>query len=108
MEQSFNEVIIKHEEAAAKCEEKLKVAYKRNVALEKGIVVGKVFSIPTGDGHAFYEIMAIQKTLCRIKWRPDLDIDEWQDCVLGNGGRFRNENIERIILMEEKMDELIY
>lgn len=87
-------------------DEKFDKEWAASHALPKGLVVGKLFRLPVGDGYAYYQIEKINKTTVRVKWRPDLDPDEWMDRVLGDGGSFPKKIIEPIIEGEEALYEI--
>lgn len=87
-------------------EEHFNKEWAKSKALPEGLQVGKLFRLPHADGYAFYEVVKINKTTVRVKWRPDLCPDKWMDNILGEGGSFPIRTIEPIILREEGIAKL--
>jgi len=70
-------------------------------SLPDGLQNGKIIRTQVADGYAYYEIIKINKTTVRIKWRGDLCLDRWQDQILGSGGSFPKYIIENLAEQEE-------
>ena len=83
------------------CEE----AFKRSEALQEGVVVGKLFHLPVGDGSAHYEIVAVKAKTVTVEWRGYCP-DRWTDHWLGWGGNFSKAKIAEIIRREEGLRKL--
>ena len=65
----------------------------------------KLFSIPVGDGLAYYMITRVHGVSIRVEWRG-YNLDRWQCPVLGRGGKFPRERIEAIVRREDAMNAL--
>jgi len=70
-------------------------------SLPDGLQVGKIFTMSVADGYAYYEVVKINKTTVRIKWRKELCPDHYSDMILGHGGSFQKRIIEPIINMQD-------
>jgi hypothetical protein len=66
-------------------------------ALPAGLFVGKLFSIPRGDGYAWYVVTKVNKKTVVIDWRG-YSLDRWFDPLLGYGGKFDRSLIEPHVL----------
>ena len=89
-----------------KQQEDIKQAFEASKNLPEGLQIGKLFSLPVADGAAVYEIVKINQSTVKVKWRKDLTIDEWQDRVLGAGCSVKRATIERIVHGEEALRKL--
>lgn len=67
---------------------------------------GRIFRSQVADGYAFYEVTKVNKTTVRIEWRDDLGADAYQDMVLGAGGSFPRQTIERIVERQDAITKM--
>jgi hypothetical protein len=65
--------------------------------LPAGLFVGKLFSMPRGDGYAWYVVTKVNKKTVVIAWRG-YSLDRWVDPLLGYGGKFDRSLIEPHVL----------
>lgn len=65
--------------------------------LPPGLLVGKLFNIPRGDGYAWYVVTKVNKKTVVIDWRG-YSLDRWVDPLLGYGGKFDRSLIEPYVL----------
>lgn len=70
--------------------------------LPDGVVKGKLFKTPRGDGYAWYMVTKVNKKTAHIEWRG-YSADRWFDLVLGAGGKF---DIDIIAAMVRPVDGL--
>lgn len=61
-----------------------------------------LFSLPVADGAAHYVVTKVNKKTVDIEWRGWC-ADRYTDRILGWGGRFRREDIERLVLQGKRM-----
>lgn len=64
-------------------------------ALGDEFAPGRLFSVGVADGKAFYVVTKVNKRSCDVEWRG-FGLDRYTDAVLGWGGRFPREQIERL------------
>lgn len=69
-------------------------------ALPSGVVKGKLFRVPCGDGYAWYIVTKVNKKTVKIEWRG-FSGDRWVDQRFGLGGNVPIEMVERFIRYEE-------
>jgi hypothetical protein len=81
-------------------------AFEESAARGKGLLVGKLFRTQVADGYAVYQVVKINKSSVKVKWRKDLALDGWQDQTLGAGGTFPKRCVEQPILREEALAEI--
>jgi hypothetical protein len=74
---------------------------KKSKALPDGLQVGKLFRFQVADGYAYYQVEKIGKKSVKVKWRFDLCPDRYTDRILGSGGSFPKNMIEKVIMQEE-------
>lgn len=74
-------------------------------ALPQGIVKGKLFRVPCGDGYAWYIVTKVNKKTVKIEWRG-FSGDRWVDQRFGLGGSVPVEMVERFIRYEEGVRQL--
>jgi len=73
--------------------------------LPDGLHVGKLLSVPVGDGCAFYVVTKVNKKTVDIEWRG-FSPDRWVDFRFGDGGREKREIIEALVRREDGMRRL--
>lgn len=104
---SIPEVII-NEMGYKDADDYLKSAYveaqKKSDSI-KGLAKGKLFSVPVGDGSAFYEVVRVNKTTVKVAWR-NYHPDKWVHSVLGYEGTFPINNIAPLIKRTETLHSL--
>lgn len=61
-----------------------------------GLVEGKLFTVGVADGCAYYLVTHVAKRLVRVAWRG-FHPDAWRCPVLGMGGQFPRDYIERFL-----------
>lgn len=81
------------DEADLWVEAQLAEAEARSDAID-GLGVGKMFTVGVADGCAFYVVTKVNKKTVDVEWRG-YHPDRWTDQMMGFGGRFPRENIER-------------
>lgn len=69
-------------------------------SLPDGVHVGKLFTVPMGDGYAYYVVTKVNKKTVDIEWRG-YSADRWIDFRFGAGGREKREIIESLICRED-------
>lgn len=74
----------------------LKAKAKSDALPNRAVVAGKMFQMPIADGSAYYVITRVNKTTVRVEWRGFCS-DRWVDRMLGYGGSFRKQDIERLV-----------
>lgn len=74
-------------------------------ALPAGIVKGKLFRVPCGDGYAWYIVMRVNKKTVKIEWRG-FSSDRWVDQRFGLGGNVPIEMVEQFIRYEDGTRQL--
>jgi len=82
--------------------------YQKAVKLSdslSGLQPGKLFSVGVADGCAYYVVTKVNKRSVKVEWRG-FQGDRYTDQVLGYGGSFPRDTIERIVLAEEGMREI--
>ena len=75
-------------------------------ALDKGLVKGKIFNIGVADGYSYYEIVKVNKTTVRIKWREDLCCDKYQYYAWGEGCNVPIHLVEHLITAAENLTRI--
>ena len=65
-----------------------------------GLHVGKLLSVPVGDGCAFYVVTKVNKKTVDIEWRG-FSPDRWIDFRFGMGGREKRDVIEALVRRED-------
>ena len=70
--------------------------------LPAGLVAGKLFSVGVADGYATYIVTKVNPKTVKIEWRGFCP-DRYTDRVLGWGGTFKRENIEHLVIADEKL-----
>jgi hypothetical protein len=60
----------------------------------KDFGLGKIFSIPAGDGFAWYVVTKVTAKMATVEWRG-FHCDHWRDLTLDYGGVFPRSVIER-------------
>jgi len=78
-------------------EARFEAAMAKSDALPDGLHVGKIVSTRVADGHAYYQIVKVNKKSVRVIWRRDLALDGWKDAVLQDGGSFEKSRIEPMV-----------
>ena len=81
----------------------------------KGFGPGKMFSIPVGDGLAWYVVTKVTAKTAAVAWRG-FHCDNWRDLTLDHGGAFprgvieqhvrRYEGLERIFGSRKRKDRI--
>jgi hypothetical protein len=74
-------------------------------SLPEGLHVGKLLSVPVGDGCAFYVVIKVNKKTVDIEWRG-FSADRWIDFRFGSGGREPRDVIEAMVRREDGMRRL--
>lgn len=84
-------------------------SYKEHQRLDEeageGLAVNRTFSIPVADGRAFYVVTKVNKKTCRVEWR-NFGADEYTDHILGFGGTFPTNIIEKQVHYADGMRKL--
>lgn len=66
---------------------------------------GDLFTVGVADGCAYYVVVRVNKKSIRVEWRGFCP-DHYVDSVLGYGGSFPRERIERLVLAHKGMQKL--
>lgn len=74
-------------------------------ALPSGVVKGKLFRVPCGDGYAWYIVTKVNKKTVGIEWRG-FSSDRWVDQRFGLGGNVPFEMVEQFIRYEDGTRQL--
>lgn len=74
-------------------------------ALPPGVVKGKLFRVPCGDGYAWYIVTKVNKKTVKIEWRG-FSSDRWVDQRFGLGGNVPVEMVEQFIRYEDGTRQL--
>lgn len=74
-------------------------------ALPAGVVNGKLFRVPCGDGYAWYVVTKVNKKTVKIEWRG-FSSDRWIDQRFGLGGNMPIEMVEQFIRYEDGTRQL--
>jgi len=74
-------------------------------SLPDGVHVGKMLTVPVGDGCAFYVVTKVNKKTVDIEWRG-FSPDRWVDFRFRGGGREPKEVIEQLVGREDAMRRL--
>jgi hypothetical protein len=82
----------------------LEKAQKKSRSIEKGLK-GKLFSVPVGDGSAYYIIKSEKANIVKIEWRG-FSLDRWHDNYFQEGGEFNKDRIADMIYQQEGMEKL--
>jgi hypothetical protein len=93
------------EEAEQFVEKAYKKAYK---AAPKTFGVGSLFSLPVGDGKAFYMVTAINRSHgeCTVEWRGYGGGDRWTDHHFQWGGTFDLQDVKRYVTRDQFLSKL--
>lgn len=73
--------------------------------LPEGLHIGKMLSVPAGDGCAFYVVTKVNKKTVDIEWRG-FSPDRWVDFRFGGEGREPKDVIEAMVRREDGMRRL--
>ena len=65
-------------------------------SLPGGVRVGKMFTMPVGDGCAYYVVTRANRQKTVVEWRGYC-LDRYRDRFLGYGGEFRTSDIARLM-----------
>jgi hypothetical protein len=68
-------------------------AKERNRELGEGLVEGKVVRFQVADGYAVYEIVEIGDEVSRVKYRPEMCLDNYRSEAV-NQGRIFTDTLE--------------
>lgn len=79
-------------------------AYEASRKLTK-FSIGKVFSVPVGDGRAYYKVTDVTSTKAAIEWRGFAE-DRWIAPYFGWGGVFDKKHIIDLARSEERLNRL--
>jgi hypothetical protein len=82
-------------------DEQHQIAEEHSASMPAGIRKGKLFSVPCGDGYAYYVVTKVNKKTVDIEWRG-FSFDRWVDFRFGPGGR-ENENSSNGWLPEKNL-----
>lgn len=83
-------------------EDQYLIAKGKADALPEGLHPGKLFSVPVGDGVAYYVVKKVNKKTVDIEWRG-YSLDRWVDFRFGVGGREKRDVIEAFVRREDAM-----
>ena len=86
-------------------QDEFKKAKERSNALGDEFKPGKLFNTPVADGRAYYVVTKVNKKSVRIEWRGFCP-DRWQDPVLGLGGSFPRDRIEKLVRSNDGLRKL--
>ena len=86
-------------------EDQYLIAKGRSDALPEGLHPGKLFSVPVGDGCAYYVVKKVNKKTVDIEWRG-YSLDRWVDFRFSIGGREQRDVIEALVRREAAMGAL--
>jgi len=81
-------------------EEQYRIAKAHADSLPDGLLAGKLFCVPRGDGYAHYIVTKVNKKTVDIEWRGYC-LDRWADDRFGSGGREKRETIEMFVARED-------
>jgi len=81
-------------------EEQYRIAKAHADSLPDGLLAGKLFVVPRGDGYAHYIVTKVNKKTVDIEWRS-YSLDRWIDDRFGYGGREKRETIEMFVNRED-------
>lgn len=71
----------------------------------EGVQVGALFTLPVGDGSAWYVVTKVFKKNCEVEWRG-FGPDRYVDHHFGYGGRFSIEEVGRHVGWRKGLKEL--
>ena len=71
-------------------------AEQASKALPKGVQVGKLFTMPVGDGCAYYVVTKVNRKTCKVEWRG-YELDRYRDLFFMWGGSFRLSDVARML-----------
>ena len=81
-------------------EEQYRIAKANANSLPNGLLIGKLFRVPKGDGYAYYVVTKVNKKTVDIEWRGYC-LDRWVDNRFGYGGREKRETVELFVRRED-------
>jgi hypothetical protein len=79
-------------------------AEKKAKSVKSGLK-GKIFSVPVGDGSAYYIVKSETSNTVKVEWRG-FCLDRWQDNYFQEGGEFNKDRIADMIYQQEEMVKL--
>ena len=68
-------------------------------------LVGKLFNVCVADGYANYVVVKENKKTLKVEWRG-FGLDRYMDAMMGIGGTFPKDRIERLIRAKEGLAAL--